>query len=553
MMASGSGRAQSTVRRILLFVILFALVTVAAIGVSGLLESLFVGSPIISGGRGALARSLAFTVIGAPLAVLLWWWERRRLNEPAERDSIAWALYVIAMSTTALVTATIALGGAVATVAGGGRWRVGDIAVGVVWAVVWMLHRIVARRAETAPTRLVAVSSLLGSTFGLGVAASGAVAVLSAVVSPALEAFTAPIVGTTSWGLRVSQALVWLAIGGLVWWWHWYREGARTERGAFAAVVIVLIVGAAAGTTLFATGAVLWTMLRLVFDRASAAVAEIISPLGSMLSVALVAAVVWAAHGVVVSGWPPRVRHAARLVVSGVGLLGTAIGFGVIVNALLASITSVIVDDDPLTLLLAGVAALVVSAPVWWIAWRPTRRVTAAEAADPARRVFLVAIFGASAIVAIITILLIGYRLFEAVLGSLSPDAVIERVRAPLGLLSATALVFAYHFTVWRTDRRSVPSAPRPAFGRVTLLLDDSAAGAALVQRVRAATGARVEAWPCAPGEQGLVDAHADAVVATLGAVEAALAEAGGAPQGDGRVLVLPEAGGGVRAVRLKA
>ena len=40
-------------------------------------------------------------------------------------------------------------------------------------------------------------------------------------------------------------------------------------------------------------------------------------------------------------------------------------------------------------------------------------RWTAEEAADPARRVYLVAVFGASAVVAIVTLLIIGYRLFE--------------------------------------------------------------------------------------------------------------------------------------------
>jgi hypothetical protein len=553
MTTSAPGRAQATVRRILLFVILFALVTVAAIGVSGLLESLFVGSEVISGSQGTLARSLAFTVIGAPLAVLLWWWERRRLQDPAERDSVAWPLYLIAMSTTALVTATFALGTVLAVAAVGGRWRVGDLAVGVVWLIVWMLHRFVAQRPATAPTRLVTVSGLIGSTFGLAVAASGAVTALAELLTPVLDGFAVPIVGSSGWGGRVAQGLIWAALGALVWWWHWHRERAGRARGSFAAVVIVVIIGVSAAATVFATATLLWIGLRLLFDRSTETVAEITAPLDLALAVALVAGVVWAAHGVVLSRWTPRVRDAARLVVSGVGLLGAAIGFGVVVNALLASITSVVVDDDPRTLLLAGVSALVVSAPVWWLAWRPTRRVTAAEAADPARRVFLVAIFGASAIVAIVTILLIGYRLFEAVLGSQSMDVVIERVRAPLGLLSATALVFAYHFTVWRADRRAVPSAPRPAFGRVTLMIDEGAAGDALVQRVRAATGARVDVWPSAAGEPGLSDAHADAVVAALGAVAAALAGADGAPQNpDGRVLVLPETGGGVRTVRLK-
>ena len=79
---------------------------------------------------------------------------------------------------------------------------------------------------------------------------------------------------------------------------------------------------------------------------------------------------------------------------------------------------------------------------------RPTR----------ARRVYLVAVFGASAIV--------GpgghsadHRLLHSS-KSLSHGQLagpIERIRVPVGLLSATAIVFVYHFAVWRRDRDGNP------------------------------------------------------------------------------------------------
>ena len=56
---------------------------------------------VIASGDSGLALSLAFALIGAPLAAVLWWWERRRLiADPAERASLVWALYVTAMSLT---------------------------------------------------------------------------------------------------------------------------------------------------------------------------------------------------------------------------------------------------------------------------------------------------------------------------------------------------------------------------------------------------------------------------------------------------------------------
>ena len=93
-----SGSAQGAVRRLIVYTILFALVTIAAIGVAGLLERLLgFSSQFVSGGTADLARSLAFALIGGPLAAVLWWAVWRRLRDESERASLAWGLYIAAM------------------------------------------------------------------------------------------------------------------------------------------------------------------------------------------------------------------------------------------------------------------------------------------------------------------------------------------------------------------------------------------------------------------------------------------------------------------------
>ena len=61
---------------------------------------------------------------------------------------------------------------------------------------------------------------------------------------------------------------------------------------------------------------------------------------------------------------------------------------------------------------------------------------------------YLIAVFGISAVVALIALLFVGYRLFEFGLDPTTGESLIDRVRAPLGVLIATALVFGYHFAV---------------------------------------------------------------------------------------------------------
>ena len=207
-------------------------------------------------------------------------------------------------------------------------------------------------------------------------------------------------------------------------------------------------------------------------------------------------------------------------------------------NALLATFGGALVDDDPRTLLLGGICALLVGAAAWAVAWRPAREVDAEEAADPARRVYLVAVFGASAVVAIVTLLIIGYRLFEFGLDAGGTDGLVERIRAPLGLLSSTALVFGYHFAIWRRDRAlAATTARRQTIGRVILV--GAGALTSLIEAIHAETGAAVSLWPVAQGTPGVLDADVHAVLEELAAITAR------------RVLVIARDDGGVRAIPL--
>ena len=76
-----------SVRRFIVFGLLFVLVVIAGIGASGLLGRLFdVGSVVADGDSTGLARSLAFTLIAGPLAGVLWWLVWRGLSARDERE-----------------------------------------------------------------------------------------------------------------------------------------------------------------------------------------------------------------------------------------------------------------------------------------------------------------------------------------------------------------------------------------------------------------------------------------------------------------------------------
>lgn len=499
------GGAGRSVRRFVVYSLLFILVIVAGIGLSGLIGRVLDGANVlIDSDTTGLAMSLAFTLIAGPLAGVLWWFSWRGLRVREERDSVLWGLYVSGMTTVSLIVATLgllfAVSGAVA-----GDLDINALATGLVWVSIWVWHAWMTHHPSKSPTRLAGGSRVLGALFGLVVGAGGLVAALTALFDEVVNGGAIVASVGEQWWRPIAQGLVWAAIGALVWWRHWFRDGGRRVTTGFATVVLVLITGL--GATALAIGgsiAFLRAVLLAVFEPSQSALDAIPGGLAS----ALVGTLVWVVYrrGVVARGGAAVIG--ARLATSGVALAATASGVGVIVNAVLAATSTSLVDSGLLGLLLGGVSALVIGAPIWWLVWKPVEPVAEHLARNVGRRVYLITVFGVSALVAIITLLVIAFELFQQ--GLSGTGDLIENIRAAVGLLVATVLVFVYHFAVWRRDRELVASeAPAPGITRVVLVTGESADET--VRLIRELTGASVQVLRRADGP---VDAPTRAALA---------------------------------------
>lgn len=515
------GSAQRTVRHLIVYVLLAVLVTITATGIAGLLERAFdPAAPFAGIDVGDLALSLAFAFIGGPLAAVLGWSVWRRLGDASERASLAWGLYLTVMYSVALVVAATALRSA----AGGlvvGRLLSAEFAFAITWALVWAVHRRMLRDPRKRPERLTTVPVLVATAYGLVLGLVGAVGALGAVLDAAIRGADQVALAGAPWWQAPAQASVSLILGAAIWSWHWFRDGARHVATALADVVLVVVGLVVTAVVMLGGMAVaLFVALRLLFDPGDAT-DSVLEPLGSAIAAAVVGALVWAYHRPIAEGRSDRTRRARRLAMSAIGLAATAAGIGVVLNAVLAAFVSPLAVSGPRTLLLGGLSALVVGGPTWWLNWRPLRAVDPDEVVDPGRRVYLVAVFGVSALVALIALLVVGYRVFESVLEPATSGSLVDRIRAPLGLLVATALVFGYHFAVWRHDRGVIAAlAPAGAhrIGRIILVVpwDEPA----LERRIARETGARVTVWRRADADREPTP-EATAVVAALDGVAA--------------------------------
>jgi hypothetical protein len=490
--------AGQTVRRLIVYTLLFALVVIAATGVQTLLALVLDPDTLLVGqNTSTIAQGLAFTLIGGPLAAVLWFLLWRRLSELAERGALTWGVYIAAMSIVALVAMVTGLLGFLATLIDG-DWNGSGLAIAVVWAGVWIWHRWMWRHPLKGPLRLFSVPAVLGAAFGLVLGAVTAVNLLGGIFSAAIREITAsPTIGGP-WWTGTLQAVVWTVGGGAVWAWHWYREGARRSGSGLANVTVILLgILLASLATLGGIGILLDVVLRLLFDNTDP-LRELLSPVGFALAAAVVGAVVWTYHRGVASSRSPSTRQASILAASGVALVGAASGLGVIVNSALGILATPLAGQGLRALLLGGISALIVGGVAWALTWRPLRP---ADASAPAtgRRIYLIAVFGVSAVVALVTLLVIGFQVFQFLLQGGS--GLIEQIRAPLGLLTATALVAGYHFEVWRNDRgtaASVPGERRRSVGEVILVT--GADPAPLAHVIESVTGASVTVWRTASG-----------------------------------------------------
>ena len=99
-----------TVRRVITYLLLATTVIITASGLSGLLERLLTVNRVeVSFDNYGLATSLASALIAGPLAGLLWWLTWRDSAMARDRASVIWPVYLMLMSTVALLVFTISI------------------------------------------------------------------------------------------------------------------------------------------------------------------------------------------------------------------------------------------------------------------------------------------------------------------------------------------------------------------------------------------------------------------------------------------------------------
>lgn len=447
--AAGSTPVVTTVRQVIVHLLLFILLMLFTTGLANLLTSAFNGFAVQQLAPERLPLALAFTLVAGPLAWLLWRRTASSLVQEAGATSVIWGLQAAAVYIVALVIGANSLLTLFGTLASGytSNWS-NSLGACLAWGMLFAWQYRVLRNPRSSPSRLSNLAWLLGNYYALAVAALALVALLRSSLASILatDQFTT-LLGGGSWRQFASQ-LVWVLGAAALWWWHWHRLKARTLVTRLAAVMFLIANGFAAASTLLGLTFVLNAVLPIPGD-AAAVWERVVDQVPWAGSFALVGLMVWIYHAATLDQHDGALNDVRRQVGSGVALSIGATGFGMVIHAMLATFSTSLIGSDPLDVLRVGLALFTCGATSWVAFWRPLSPTVATG-----RRVYLVLFFGVSAVVALVALLVVGYRIFRFVITPLlAGPSLIGEINAALGLLIATAVVATYHFQLWRSDR----------------------------------------------------------------------------------------------------
>lgn len=496
----GGGIEAAGVRRFFQYLLLYGLLVVSAVGLSGLLARVLGTSELISSGTD-LARGLTFTIIGVPLYLLVAASVRRNLvRDDKEARSLGWAFYVTVSALTALVVSMFALYQMLTWLMALEPYDGLALARLLVWGAVWVVHWLA--EARFSPPGRRRLHHLAGSAIGLVAGAIGAAGLLAASLRT--------LIGTTGEGVvfggqnPILEGAAVLVVGGIVWFLYWVRA-ASTEEHTPLWIGYGLLAGVAAGliAAITAASTVLYDILVwLIGQPAADDPAVHFNGFPAALATAVVGMTVWWYHHAVLeeaaAGERTEARRIYEYLMAGVGLLTAAAGVATVLVAFVEAVaggSAISVGQSAINTLLAAVTMLVVGAPVWWTYWRGIERHAdvdpEAERGSLTRRIYLFILFGLGGITAVISLLVGVFMLFDDLFQGSFGSETVRSMRFPIGILATTGAIAGFHWVVYRADRAHEPATEGgPRFILLIGPPDEEIAGA--VSRL---TGGRARLW----------------------------------------------------------
>lgn len=449
------------VRRFFQLGLLFGLTIISAIGVSGLLGRLIPIEEVINTDRGALALESSFTFVGFPLFIVIALWVRKTLRkDPEELATLAWNLYLTAISILSLVLVINAQMNLYSGLFTDEAVRGKDISQGLVWAAIWLFHFRMHNRVGRDENTL--GEHLIGSLIGLAISYVGLYSIFSAIFTE-LIGFEKDslIVGNEN---PLVNGLITLAVGAPVWFIYWIRTTNKAAKESlWYAYVLLIGVGGGLLSTLIPAALALDTVLVWYFGESNrvASIHFLNSP--QLIGAALTGAIVlWYHRQVIDSSQQSErtdIRRIYEYLISAIGLAAASGGITMILVSIIQSISVnvQITGASSINTFLGAVTLIIVGGPVWLLQWRgiqkEANRNQQVEQSSIIRRVYLLILFGVVGVSAVIVLLIAAYITFNDLFQNGISLITLSKMRIPIGIFITAAVISTYHWTVYRAEK----------------------------------------------------------------------------------------------------
>jgi len=493
--SGAASQSSSPLRSFFQYAILFAMMFVVATGLIGLLGRLINPPTFVAQDASALALSLSFVVVGVPVFLGVAVWTRRsfRADPHLPQEPLA-AFFLTLASIFALISTLSNSIEALQGFISGNRFAGQALSNAIIWGLIWFgLWRL---QTAIIPRENLKIQIFVGSLIGYISSVVGLVGVIGASISYLFGINKATFVSVGTRG--ITDSLIVVALSSLVWFHYWIRNSSKSTKDNLW-FIYVLLAGVGGGlvmSVVAASAALYKTAVWFVGEPTSTN--ALVHFVGTPTSVGtvLVGLLAWWYHKSVLPAALDRneINRIYDYLISGIGLISGAVGLSMILIATIeATIKSnVLVGGSAVNTLLAAGTLVIVGGPVWVLYWRNIQaEVTKSadqELVSPTRRIYLFILFGIGGIAAIVSLLVLVYRIFDDAFTDAIGMMTIRDVRYAIGVLVSTAIISAYHWAIYRQENRY-----EVKFGtRENSVLLIGPMNKELVRSVRQETGAQV-------------------------------------------------------------
>ncbi len=474
----------SVTRRVFYYLITIITLGIFAGGLGQLLSLLFeitIRSPYLTQiGRSAfnqqqLSMGLAMVVIGGPLWYFFWRAVQRRVaGNPEETGT---GIRKVFLNLIILVTGITALQNASEIM----KWLISGapleqlfssaLAIFIVAILIWYYHWHISE-SEGHPSAIARTLRrwyvYIMSGIGLVWLAIGIVMLVYAGINSVVTA-NSTLVSTPFWNDAAQFSVTWIVLGGLNWYFHWFRMAKGDVDSTLRQVyfyILAILGGAVAGLVALTTA--IYHLLFWLFNVNSA---QNLQYLDWTIPTIIIGAAIWSFHVRLVNEefsqvsepkLSPQRVHLYLMSFLSLGTLvsGLVILIGVLVYLLISSLSTTLTTDAGWwkNQLSICIAELIVGTPLWLYYWnRVIKRVSDGglkEWRARSRRIFLYIIVVAAIVALTASLVNIIYQILNGILQSRFDIRVLQGSAWSIQSLIVAAPLLWYHWRFIRGEQR---------------------------------------------------------------------------------------------------